>query len=186
MKPLLIFIPFLTFIFFNASAQSGIYKTPDDYENGKLSFQQQENEQTVIRTDIAFNSSMVKVVESGERHHFQKSDLYGFRNKKNQDFRFYHDRNYKIEDPKFFMLYSREENVMQGKARIRKTKYYFSKDVDSPILELTIRNLKYAFPFSPQFHDLIDLQFRRDSELTRFDSFRNEYKLKSVFDLAMR
>lgn len=186
MKHLLILIPILNFIFFNASAQGGLYKTPDDYENGRLSFQKHENEKIDIRTDIAFNPSIVKVVDSEERRHFQKSALYGFRNKKNQDFRFYNDRNYKIVDPKFFFLYSREENVVRGKARTRETKYYFSKDADSPIMELTIRNLKYAFPGSRQFHDLLDLQFRRDSELTGFDSFRGEYRLKSVFDVAMQ
>lgn len=164
----------------NLSAQSGIYQTADDYINGNLAYQQEANEKHAIRTDIPFDPSAVKVVKGSDKHAFDKWNLYGYK-KKNRDYRFFESKSFRIIDPSHFPIYAREVNVVNGKAKTRETKYYFSRTAESPIMELTINNLKHAFP-SRDFHYLIDLQFSKNKELLAYDAHYGEYKLKSLFN----
>ena len=179
MKYLFITILFLGYTF-TAAAQAGLYKSADDFLNGTLAYEQQEFEKHRLHTDIPINKLVVKVKDGGESHKFFKWDLYGYKSRKNENFRFYNEKSYKIVDTTAFLIYSREENIIDGKARTRQTRYYFSKGPESRIVPLTIRNLKHAFP-NREFHDLLDLQFRNNRELVMFDSFNKEYKLKRIF-----
>jgi len=160
-------------------AQCGIYQTADDYLSGQLAYKNDEPGKHAIRTDIPFNPSAVKVIKGSEKFEFDKWNIYGFR-KKNRDYRFYESKTYRIVDPQYFPIYAREELIIEGKAKYRKTKYYFSTDANAPLQELTIRNLKHAFP-NRDFHGLIDLQFRRNAELLAYDPHYGEYKLKSIY-----
>jgi hypothetical protein len=167
-----------------SNAQTGIYLTAEDYQNGKLTYQELPGEKHSLRTEILLNPSIVRVVNGNEKHKLIKIDLFGYK-KKNRDFRFFDDKAYRIVDPSSFFIYSREVNVINGKAKTRETRYYFSKSGDSPVMPLTINNLKRAFPGNRNFHDLLDLQFRSDRELMKFDPYYSEYKVKSVFKRAM-
>lgn len=96
----------------------------------------------------------------------------------------YNNVNYEVLDTDGFMIYSRDVHITGSKARLTEKRYYFSKDTDSAIKPLTIDNLKHEFPTNRKFHDLIDIHFRSSNELTRYDSYYKEYKLKSIFRKA--
>lgn len=166
------------------AAQAGLYKSADDFVNGKLEHQQVEFAKHRLRTDIPFNKYVVKVVDGGESHTYYKWDVYGFKDKRNQVYRFDDEKTYRIVDTTAFLIYAREENIVRGKEKTRETRYYFSKSPESRILPLTIRNLKYSFP-NREFHNLLDLQFRTNLELMRYDSYYGEYKLKSIYNKIM-
>lgn len=174
-------LPALLCLYLCTHAQEGVYKSADDFINGELSYMPDGAGKHAIRTDIPFNASAVKVVSGGETIRLSKSDLYGYRNSKNQLFRFFNNGSYRIISQQQFPLYSRQVNVWKGKAKTRETKYYFSKDEDAPVMALTVSNLKYAFPMSRAFHELLDLHFRSDRELLRYDSFYKEYTLNALF-----
>lgn len=165
------------------SAQAGIYKSAEDYMNGTLEYTGQEFTRHRVRTDMPFNKYVVKVVDGNESHKFFKWDLYGFRNKRNEAFRFFNEKSYRIVDTTSFVIYAREELTVRGKEKLRETKYYFSKNAESRIIPLTIMNLKYAFP-NREFHQLLDMQFRSNKELLRFDSYAKQYKLKTIYNMA--
>ncbi len=105
-------------------------------------------------------------------------------NRDEEPIRLYNSKIYKVVDRDGFVIYSRESHVVGHKARIKEKKYFFSESSTAPIKPLTISNLKHAFPLNREFHDLIDIHFRNNGELTRFDAFYNEYKLKSVYKKA--
>lgn len=156
----------------------GLYLTPQDYVNGKAESQDK------IQAEPIFQRSKVKALKDGKQASFDKSEVYGYRDGKNQDFRFYNKEAYKIIDNDQFLLYSRLEHVQNGKERTKETRYYFSVEAGSALLPLTKNNLKKAFPDNRQFHDLLDLQFRSDRELTAYDSFHKEYKVKALYNNA--
>lgn len=170
----------------NVKAQSGIYMTADDFEKGHLAYREQPQMRHAIRTDIPLNNSIVKVVNGNESVKLIKVDIFGYRNRRNEDFRFYDDIKYRILDASHIYLYSREVNVVRGKAKSRVTKYYFSRNGEAPVMELTMNNVKRAFPENRQFHDLIDLQFRSDSELLKYDAFHKEYKLQRLLEISSK
>jgi hypothetical protein len=179
------YISIILFSVISVSAQ-GIYKSSYDFMEGKLAYAKQSpGDKHAIRTDLPFKQSVVKVVTANETVHLEKSDVYGYKDKHNRNFRFYNNANYKILDAAAFFIYSREVNVVKGKTKTRETKYYFSADADSPVIDLTISNLKNVFFANREFHDLVDLQFRNDAELARFDPFYNEYKIRSLYEKSL-
>lgn len=186
MKQLLSVVILITISVYTTLAQSGIYQTASDYQSGTLSYKQDEGERHAIRADIPFNNYVVKVKDGEESHKLYKWDIYGYRNAKNEDFRFYNEVKYKILDSKYFPVYSREEYVVKGKEKTRETRYYFSTHHEGPVHALTLNNLKSAFRAHRDFHDLLDLQFRSDKELLRYDPFYREYKVKAVFNKTVR
>ena len=47
-------------------------------------------------------------------------------------------------------------------------------------MPLTILNLKKAFPDNHAFHDRLDMMFKNDSQLTKFDEFHKMFKVNRV------
>jgi hypothetical protein len=170
----------LTLIGFQASAQSGVYLSAEDFENAKLSHKEHH-----INAHIPLRYSKVKVNTPGETLLLDKSEIFGYRDEKQRDYRFINNHAYRILDHKYFHVYSRVEETSKGKGRIRETKYYFSTHAGGDVYALTIANLKKAFPDHKRFHALLDMQFRHDPELVWYDHHAQQYKVKSVFEQSI-
>lgn len=158
---------------------SGVYLTAGDYLTNKLSYQGAR-----VRADIPFRQKAVKVIGETGTKDLSKGEVFGYRDKHGQDYRFFDNKAYKIVDKAHFPLYRRVETVSKGKERTRKTLYYFSATPGSELQPLTVMNLKKAFPANDKFHQLLDLQFRHDKDLIVYDNFRQEYKVKAIFNSA--
>ncbi len=68
------------------------------------------------------------------------------------------------------------------KGDILRVKYFFSKDAGSEIRDLTLDNLRAAFPDNHVFDDAVDTQFRTDSELYAYHNFHKCYKLNRIYN----
>lgn len=170
----------LTFLSFQSFAQSGVYLSAEDFENAKLSHTEHR-----VNAFIPLRYSKVKVNTPGETLLLNKSDVFGYRDEQQRDYRFVNNHAYRILDHQYFHVYSRDVDVSKGKGRISETKYYFSTHAGGDIHPLTIANLKKAFPEHKRFHDLLDMQFRHDPELAWYDSFSRKYKVKSIFEQSI-
>lgn len=170
----------LTLLSFQTFAQSGVYLSAEDFENAKLSHTAHK-----ISAYVPLRYSKVKVNTPGETLLLDKSEIFGFRDEKQRDYRFINNHAYLILDHKYFHVYSREVEVSKGKGRIKETKYYFSTHAGADMLPLTIANLKKAFPEHKRFHDLLDLQFRHDPELVWYDQHAQQFKVKSIFEQSI-
>lgn len=104
-------------------------------------------------------------------------------NTKHDELRLYNKLTYKVLDTYGFVIYSKDVHVTGSKARVTERKYFFSRNQRSEIIPLTIHNLKHVFP-DREFHDMLDIHFRDNRELTRYDHFHHEYKLKYIFRKA--
>lgn len=158
---------------------NGIYMTQQDY-TAKTAVSKDK-----IQAEPLFQHSKFKAVKDGETKTFNKNEVFGYR-ENGQDYRFVNNGAYKILDNDQFLLYSRFEHIKNGKEQTRETRYYFSVEPGSKLMPLTKANLKQAFPENKSFHDLLDLQFRSDKELTAYDSFHKQYKVKSLYNTAQR
>jgi hypothetical protein len=88
-------------------------------------------------------------------------------------------RQYKLLNPcEEILLYRYEEK--SGKW-ITYSHYYFSKDLDSPILKLTKENLKGIYFDDFEFHKKLDEIFSNDSQLSRFDGLYNTYVVNWLY-----
>src|SRR2546428_7567152 len=63
---------------------------------------------------------------------------------------------------------------------LRHKAYFFSVGPNGEVLPLTIANLKKAFPDSHRFHDNLDMAFRNDSQLAKYDDFHKMFKVNRL------
>lgn len=163
--------------------ESGLYASVNDYEQHVPKYPADcGSTKDFLRTDELFNSSRVTVIHNGEKHAFNKSDLYGFRDCKNNEYRFFNNREYQIVDTAGFYLYRISVYVKEGKAYNRETTaWYFSKIAGDVILPLTIENLKTSYPENNKFHYALDEEFKSDKTLSEYDKFLKKYKVKYIY-----
>jgi len=167
-----------------ASSSAGLYLTASDFEQQKLSYAIDcSNGNDKIKTNEFFGSPSGYVITKGEKHEFSKKDVYGYRNCKSKNYRFYNGEAYLLVDTAGFYIYYQyrlEENV-KGKSLIKKDAYFFSKTPTGDLQLLTIDNLKSTFAANSSFRYALDANFRSDKDLLAYDSFGKYYKVKYLF-----
>ena len=86
---------------------------------------------------------------------------------------------YQIVEARTLYIYTLDTIVRKG--ALDKT-YFFSVGPRGEILPLTILNLKKAFPENHAFHDFLDMSFKYDSDLTKYDDFHKMFKVNRLLD----
>jgi hypothetical protein len=112
-----------------------------------------------------------------------KSNTYGFRNTRGEEYRFVDKKEYRVLNPGETLLlyvYQHVAHSPKETAQYPPT-YLFSIDAASAPLPLTKANLKTAFSGNHTFHDALDLQFKSDQELHEYDTFHKMYKLNRIY-----
>jgi hypothetical protein len=94
-----------------------------------------------------------------------------------RSFRTVGSQRYEILEARDLVIYSSDAIVRKG--TLEKT-YFFSVGLKGEILPLTILNLKNAFPDNHAFHDSLDMMFKNDWQLTKYDDFHNMYKVNRL------
>ena len=93
-----------------------------------------------------------------------------------KSYRFVDNDAYEIREAGKLFIYSVNRLVL-GRKGASEPVYYFSVGLAASVVPLTVINLKMAFPENHRFHDYLDLAFRSDWDLTRFDKFHNMYRV---------
>jgi hypothetical protein len=65
-------------------------------------------------------------------------------------------------------------------------KYYFVTKSNDKLQDLSLDNLKKAFPDSHSFHDALDENFKVDGDLINYDSFHKMYKLSHIYQTTVK
>src|SRR5215471_5712160 len=88
---------------------------------------------------------------------------------------------YQVVEAKALYVYSLDVMVRKGTSE---KAYFFSVGPKGDVVPLTILNLKKAFPDNHTFHDLLDMSFKHDSDLTRYDDFHKMFKVNRLLDAS--
>ena len=161
---------------------SGVYRTFADFQAKKLDLSVDfTKEKHKIKVHDFINKSEIDVIHMDKKYTFKKKDIYGIRDGKGVDYRFYNDLDYLIAQADTIYIYTKAENITtsNGKNHQSKqvTKYFFSRTGDSNILLLTSENLKKVFPENHKMHDALDMMFKSESDLAEYDSFHKTFKV---------
>jgi len=159
--------------------RAGVYLTPSDFDAGRLT------ESAVCQSDSrpidreAFSRTALVVMPHGNQAtRYDKAHIFGFRACDGTDVRFVRGGNFHVVRAPPLYLYEHQYRVSIGKGGSRlKVDYAFSTTVADSVRPLTMDGLKRAYPENHRFHDLLDLAFRSDSELIRYDDFHGEYRV---------
>jgi hypothetical protein len=180
-KFFLLFVMLSVKISFAQHAFTGIFMTAQDYAANKLSYVMDcDSSSGKVNAAHFIRQHEVEVVNDGRKIKLDKDSIFGYRDCKQNDFRFYNDeRTYRILENKSMIIYSTDEreNSTTGKTFVMVPAYFFSKTFSSEILPLNVINLKKAFPGNLKFHDLLDVEFSNDDNVSAFDSVHKMYKV---------
>jgi hypothetical protein len=162
--------------------KSGVYLSFADFKLHKLHLEvDYTKEKHKIKVHDFINKSDIDVVHQNKKYKFVKKEIYGIRDCKGIDYRFYNDQEYQVIATDTIYIYSKEVAETTSSYRNYQThyitKYYFSKTGDSEILPLTNINIKKTFPDNHKMHDALDMMFASENELTAYDDFHKTYKI---------
>lgn len=158
---------------------SGVYKTSEDYKNRELSFAIDCNTQKhKIKSDQFHHKDLIRVTHNDSLFKLLKNDVFGYLDCKGQTFRMGESKKYTILNPyEPLQLYKHETRQHKRTA----LHYYFSKQFDSPLILLTMKNLIDAFEDNQDFLKVINVKFKRDAQLTRLDKRTKRFVLSDIY-----
>jgi hypothetical protein len=166
--------------------KSGVFKTYADYTTGKMEYGIDcAKESHKIKLNDFWGKDYITVVHEGKPYDLKKAETWGFQLCDETVVRFQGKEDYSVGDKGILWIYSKQSDVpgspkTGGSKTI--TTYYFSKGGDGAIIELTLLNIKGAFPDNHMLHDAIDGQFKTDASLGEFDQFHKHYKINHFIE----
>lgn len=183
MKKLLFSLAIIS-IGYTAEAQkdsSGIYFTTNDYVKHKLSYAINCNKKKhKIKDDMVFHPKEISIKHNDIVHKHPKDSVYAIKYCDGSIVRVFNNSEYPLINPDEKIMIYKMVSGPTGKGSSSVVTYYFSKDASSKIQELTIYNIKAAFPNNHKFHDLVDMGFHSNDELTQYDNIHKMMKINHV------
>ena len=170
-------------LIFSKQDSSGIYLTANDYMAHKLSFSINcKTQKHKIRAEKIIHSKEITIKHGDSTYTYPKDSVYAILNCGGSITRIYNNSSYPLINPNekiwVYRVYSRS-------GKISYIKYFFSINPKDKIQELTIYNLKNAFPENHKFHDLVDIEFQGDDELMMYDNFHKIRKINRVLQNSL-
>lgn len=150
--------------FYSLSGQKDafcIYNNWEDYKDGKCSYLiNPDSSKDKARFYHFFPRNYIEIIKGGKKHRFYKDSIFGYRDPEKKDYRFYGntDRAYEIIENSEIVIYVKDLPLFSSSGKTAKLvpSYFFSKELNSAILPLTIVNLKRSFSDNLKFHDILN------------------------------
>lgn len=150
---------------------SGVYLSAQDFASKKISY-----EGAKIKTNLLFDPTDIKVIQGDQKTILYKINTYGYKSKDNKTYRYYNGVVYEVLNPQDdFLIY--KLNRLSISKNQQPPLYFFSTSVDAPVQSLTIMNIKMAYPDDRNLHYSMDMLFRNDDDLLRYDNYYHQYKI---------
>jgi hypothetical protein len=164
--------------------KSGVFKTYVDFTSGKMEYGIDcATEKHKIKLNDFLDKDFITVVHDGKPYDLKKAETWGYQLCDEKLVRFQSNNHFPLEDKGILWIYTKQlvTTVTRGKTETITT-YYFSKGGNGEIKELTLLNVKAAFPDNHMLHDAIDAQFKTNASLGEYDEFHKHYKINHFLE----
>ncbi|WP_428330128.1 hypothetical protein [Mucilaginibacter sp.] len=165
---------------------TGLYLTYNDYLHHKLSYTSDEPKGTKLVIHEFIGQKNVTIINNGKKKQLPKSELFGYHDANNNDYRFFDNKAYQIVDTTGFYIYGYDRLVQEGKGPKPLRTYYFSTKSNSSIMPLTPENIAVAFPKNQKFRNMIEVESKADIRLDAYDNVSAEYKIKEIYAESLK
>lgn len=160
---------------------SGVYLSASDFKNGKLAYAINcKTQKHKIKLNEFLSKPYITVVHDGKSINLDKKNIFGFRDCDDVTYRFVNQNQYTILNPTEEILLYRHVAQSASKNQPETVYYFFSKSAQGEVVDLTLTNLKKAFPDNHTFHDMLDTEFG-SAPLTSYDSYHKIYKVNRIY-----
>ena len=198
MKKIMVLFAFILFISGNCFSQttsrtivySGIYKTSRDFKEGRLSYTVNcDSSSGKIKLDHFFSSKYVSVTRNKTKYKLRKDSVFGYRDCKGYDYRFFKNYNYEyqIAEAKSIVIYVvlLPDQSFSGKGIKLVKSYFFSKTLNSDILPLSLSNLKMVFADNVKFCNMLDGESNSDKDISIYDEAHKMYRINYLLTQSL-
>lgn len=164
-------------------SKSGIFRTANDFLSHNLEYATPcSDPEHKIFIDPLFKRYQMMVRYNGEVHYLNKDSIYAVQYCSGAVERLFQRKTYSMVNPKEAILVYKVTTTQITKGHPILISWYFSKDANSPVQQLTIQNLLRAFPDNDVFHDAIMAEFKTDDELNRYDTMHKMMRINRLFE----
>lgn len=166
--------------------KSGVFKTFADFKTGKMEYGINcATEMHKIKPNDFWSKDYITVVHEGKTYELKKAEIWGFQLCDEKIVRFQGKEDFQVSEKGLLWIYTKQ-TLQAGNPKNSASKYitsyYFSKDGDGKILELTPNNVKAAFPENHLLHDAIEMQFPTSASIIEFDEFHKKFKINHFLE----
>ena len=180
MKKSVFYLCILLFQFINflAAQQLGVYKTELDFIQNQIF---PDSGASILQSNTVFSNTII-AHKNGIKYCFKKDSIFGY-NHKTGSFRCNHldKQDYQIMENGNVVIYMIMEPTYGYKNFVLKPQYYFSLNLSSPILPLSIINIKRAFPENERLHHYLDIEFYQ-KEISMYNMDFNTYQINYLIN----
>ena len=169
-----------------AGSLCGVYLNSPDYTKGHLSYSFDCKSSGRIELHHLLAGKYADVIIDGKKTRLNKDSIFGYRNCKNEDYRFYksYDEEFQILENKGIVIY---QSYIRGSSYNSKNvlmvpSYFFSSTISSGILPLTLQNLKRVFAGNIKFQVMLDAEFVGGESVSDYSVNDKMYKVTLLFN----
>jgi len=181
---------------FNVTVKSqnscGLYASISDYEQGVISIPANSKfGEKAIQVSDFFLRPYIYLKTDSTKQKISINSVYAFKCANGNIFRIWKGVDYQLIDTGAIKIYCRQEidKVRYWQSRcyrykdVKVTRFYFSSNDNSPILLLTLNNLKYTLRLNPEIEVLLCTNFTTDKSLQQKNKEKfaiNEFLSKHI------
>jgi hypothetical protein len=161
----------------------GIYLTANDFILGKLCYVC-ANRSTSKNSyyDLLAKSHYFVIRPDYAWKRIDKKDVFAIKGCEGQIVRVFQGNNYYLLNPNEGISIYKEVLNPVNKGNVIRLRYYFSIDSVSEIQDLTIDNLKAAFPENREFENVLNTNFKDDSDLYAYNKASKCFELNRFYN----
>jgi len=168
-----------------AKGQGGVYMSAADFRNSRLTNEADCSKEgfKIHLHDFFGNTSSFTISYQGKKTKLQKSEVYGYRDCKDDVYRFYANAAYKLVEAGNIYVYTQARNVAQSKGFKVVNDYFFSIQADGAVIRLTNENLTNACRDNQTF---LDLLANSRIEVTDYDNNRKTFLINYLYTRSLK
>ena len=161
-----------------AQVNQGVYLSMDNYMANQII---PSNGLCKIQTNTMFNANSIWLRVAHKKYKYSKDSIYAYK-KEGIIYRCNHwdKRDYKVMEQGTIIIYAINEPVSGYKNIKLIPHYYFSVNLGSVIIPLSIINIKKAFPDDIKLHHYLDMEFYQ-KDITSYNETNSTYQINYLF-----
>ncbi len=143
-----------------------------------------------IKLNHLFSGHYIDVIKDGKEIRYNKDSIYGYEDERGKDYRFYkiYDDEYQIwenRDMVIYVTYS-PTHVAKGISQPMMPYFYFSKNLSSEIIPLTLSNLINAYPENHNFHHELEDEFKKGTPVSLYDDEHKMFRVNYLLNQSLK
>lgn len=162
----------------------GIYVSANDFKIQKLTYASTISKTYRIKRQALNNAKHIKVKTGDEHFKILKDSLFGYVDKEGTAYRFYKHSSYNILSVDSNIVLYKLKTAPHTKYTEPTYEYYFSKQLDGKLFELTIHHLEKEYAEYKTLLLALALCNNNDMCLATYDTNHHQYKINYLLNLS--